>query len=161
MNVFRSINLSNNKYLTGKNLLYIVLNAQHLEELRISKYASDIDELVDEDVAFMVSNVSHQLKALILDGATLSDITFQKILTCKQLNKLGIYGATNLSGKLFTKLGQHCLNLTHLKIRHGHQITGDHVRQLFSSDKTNWNQLKLLDLTGCWKVSYIDDLCKH
>lgn len=128
------------------------MNCRTLEELRVSRYISEKDQLDDDDVVFMMNNVAQQLTTLILDGATLTDISFQSILQCEKLKKLGIYGATSLSGRIFSQLWKHFPNLTNLKIKQAHQVNGENVKSLFIEGKEVMKNLVQLDLTGCWKV---------
>lgn len=71
---------------------------------------------------------------------------------CNKLEKLGLYGAGNLSPDVFTRIWKHLPNLKILKVRYAHQITGQHIVELFELGKNVMRQIVLIDFTGCWKV---------
>lgn len=58
----------------------MVLNCRSLENLQISKLSSGHNEqLCDEDLSFIMANISSALKCLELDTSNLTDLTFQVV----------------------------------------------------------------------------------
>ncbi|KAF2880757.1 hypothetical protein ILUMI_25429 [Ignelater luminosus] len=129
----RSVNLSKNSWLSVRNLLSVVLNCHKLEELQLSSFCplKPLEQLSDEDASFIISNLAPNLKVLILDASTLTNFSFKAIMHCNKLEQLGLYGAGNLSPDVFTRIWEHLPNLKMLKVRYAHQITGQHIVELF------------------------------
>lgn len=73
-------------------------------------------------------------------------------MQCKKLERLGLYGAGNLSSDVFIEMWKYLPNLKVIKIRNAHQITGQNIHDLFISGKQIMKQITSIDFSGCWKV---------
>lgn len=58
-----------------------MLNCRNLEDLKISKLkiSEDNEQLCDEDLSFIMANMSSALKCFELDTSNLTDLAFQVI----------------------------------------------------------------------------------
>ncbi|KAK4879592.1 hypothetical protein RN001_007738 [Aquatica leii] len=153
----KSINFSKNIFLNVHNLLSIVLNCHKLEELKLASFTPVKPEksLSDEDILFIITNLAAELKSLTLDASNLTNFSFKAIMQCSKLEKLGLYGARNISSDVFINIPKYLHNLKVLKIRDAHLITGTNLAEFFCCGKTAMGNLTSIDFTGCWKLSDI------
>ncbi|KAL3280988.1 hypothetical protein HHI36_004213 [Cryptolaemus montrouzieri] len=106
------------------------------------------------------------LKGFSIDGATLTDICFQRILLCDKLEHFGFHRAYNLNGKTFSIIWQYLKNLRTLKLTFGNQVGNQDTYALFINGKKEMSFLEIIDFTGCWKmknetIEAISDSCPN
>ncbi|GJQ69905.1 hypothetical protein Trydic_g22447 [Trypoxylus dichotomus] len=153
INRLKKLNLSDCKQLYIKSLISIVLNCPHLEDLRISKFSNKRESFLNEDAILILTNISEQLKSLSIDCTTLGSISIQNVFECRRLQRLGLFGATNLTGAQFMNIWKKLPNLKQLKIRNAHQIGDYHVINIFTEGRAVMKNLVYLDFSGCFKIS--------
>lgn len=151
----KSLNLSHVPGLTIHYLMEAVINCHFLEELKISNIKTPKVYLTDDDAAFIISKISNSLKSLSIDCYSLTNIFFNTLFECSKLTRLCLYGAKNITGDVLQYLWYYLPNLREFKLRNAHHITSDDIESLFSTNTISQSvqQLTLLDLTGCWKLT--------
>lgn len=149
------LNLTDNIYLRTKDIINISLNCHELREFYVSGIVSNKrrKELTDYDCLLIIQNMASNLKGFMIDGATLTDPSFHKMLLCSKLEHFGFHRAYNLNGRTFTLIWKYLRNLKTLKITYGNLITGGDVKALFIDGKYVMNKLTVIDFTGCWKIN--------
>ncbi|KAK9722883.1 F-box-like [Popillia japonica] len=153
LNRLKKLNLSDCPHLYVKPLISVILNCPYLEDLRISKFSNKRDTFMNADAVLILSNLSENLKFLSLDCTSLSSTSIQKVFECKKLERLGLIGATNLTGTQVMSIWLQFPNLKQLKIRNAYQIADVHVIHLFTCGRSVMTHLVYLDLAGCFKIS--------
>ncbi|CAH0564628.1 unnamed protein product [Brassicogethes aeneus] len=148
----KSINFGGNSYLSLQNLVSAAVNCKSLEEFHLAVFdpLEERQVLRDEDCTFLLATFS-KVKRISLDAVYLSNVTYQLLLNCKELEYLGFYGAQNITSEIFRRTREIMPNLEALKIRFPYEVRTEDVAYIFSDHSLP--KLRELDLTG----SKIDD----
>ena len=138
----RSLNLFNCRYFDSLHLLQLAYNCKHLERLNLE----EVTHLSDESVTVLLLERRETLKALHLDGESLTDASLSNLFICTKLEELGICFAEEMDLQGIESVSK-LNNLRMLKLKRAKKVTASAFVDMFSGGQLAC--LTSLDLSEC------------